>query len=304
MPENKKLKLFLKIGTITLASIYILILIGGIVRSTGAGMGCPDWPKCFGSWIPPLHESQLPENYQDIYSHRGYKNTTFNVFKTWTEYLNRLSGVVVGLLIIATWIASFPLFKISKKPFFLTLLAVILVAFQGWLGSMVVKSNLTPWIITVHMLVALILLAVMIYTLKKPEKTTLPKKLKYSLLLALCLTVFQIILGTQVREKVDVLSLSTVPREQWIQLVKEPFIFHREMAIVVLIVNLWIGLELLKAKRKNTGLQIISIMLFEFLLGLILAYCALPAYAQPLHLLLGIILFGTQFNAIVRGDRM
>jgi cytochrome c oxidase assembly protein subunit 15 len=303
MSTHKQIKLFLKIGTITLVSIYLLILIGGIVRSTGAGMGCPDWPKCFGSWIPPLHESQLPENYQDIYSHRGYKNTTFNVFKTWTEYLNRLSGVVVGLLIIATWIASFPLFKISKKPFFLTLLAVILVGFQGWLGSMVVKSNLTPWIITAHMIVALLLLALMIYTLKKPEKETLPKKLKYSLFLALCITALQILLGTQVREKIDVLALSSVPRQEWIQIAKEPFIFHREMAIVVLIVNLWIGLELIKSKRKNTGIQIISIMLFEFLLGLILAYLSLPAYAQPLHLLLGILLFGTQFNALIRGER-
>lgn len=275
-------------------SIYLLILIGGIVRSTGAGMGCPDWPKCFGSWIPPLSASQLPDKYH---------GQTFNVFKTWTEYLNRLAGMIVGLLIIATWIASFPLFKTTKKPFFLTLLAVILVGFQGWLGSMVVKSNLTPWIISVHMIVALLLLALMIYTLKTPEKNALPKKLKYSLLLALCFTAIQILLGTQVREKIDVLSLSSVPRQHWIEIAKEPLIFHREMAIIVLIINLWIGLELLKAKRKNTGLQIISIVLFEFLLGLILAYRALPAYAQPLHLLLGILLFGTQFNALIRGER-
>ena len=62
------------------------------MRASGAGMGCPDWPLCFGQWIPPTDVDQLPANYQEIYADRGYADTTFNATKTWIEYLNRLLG--------------------------------------------------------------------------------------------------------------------------------------------------------------------------------------------------------------------
>jgi heme a synthase len=124
-------KRFRNIGVITVVAVYFLILVGGIVRSTGSGMGCPDWPKCFGSWVPPTDVSQLPDDYleiykeqrveknrklagyldkmgfekvsQEIFAHPNqYTETEFNVTKTWIEYLNRLVGVVIGILIFLT----------------------------------------------------------------------------------------------------------------------------------------------------------------------------------------------------------
>lgn len=90
---------FAALALATVAIIYALILVGGIVRATGSGMGCPDWPTCFGRWIPPTSETQLPPDYQQIYADRGYADTTFNVQKTWIEYLNRLLGVFTGFAI-------------------------------------------------------------------------------------------------------------------------------------------------------------------------------------------------------------
>ena len=106
-PKNNN-RLFQKLALLTVIVVYVLILIGGIVRSTGAGMGCPDWPKCFGSWVPPTDASQLPSNYQQIFGAKLKGEVEFNVFKTWTEYLNRLFGAFTGLVIFGTLLASIP----------------------------------------------------------------------------------------------------------------------------------------------------------------------------------------------------
>ena len=79
-----------------------LILAGGIVRATGSGMGCPDWPKCFGRWIPPTEFSQLPSNYREIYGAKLKGEVEFNAVKTWIEYANRLLGVLVGFFVFGT----------------------------------------------------------------------------------------------------------------------------------------------------------------------------------------------------------
>jgi cytochrome c oxidase assembly protein subunit 15 len=144
----------------TVATIYALILVGGIVRATGAGMGCPDWPTCFGQWIPPTSESQLPANYQEIYAERGYADTVFNVRKTWTEYLNRLLGVFTGFTILATLIFSLSYRRSEPRVFLLALAGFILVGVQGWLGSRVVASNLMPGMITIHMLLAQVIVGI------------------------------------------------------------------------------------------------------------------------------------------------
>jgi len=167
MIDSQAVLKFRRIGILTIAAVYLVILMGGVVRASGAGMGCPDWPTCFGQWIPPTEEAQLPANYHEIYAERGYENTQFNRVKTWTEYTNRLVGVSIGFLIFLTAWSSRIYIKTDKPIFQLSLTSFFLVGFQGWLGSSVVASNLKPIMITLHMLLALVIVALLIYTIAR-----------------------------------------------------------------------------------------------------------------------------------------
>ena len=100
---------------ISIFAVYFLIFVGGLVRSTGAGMGCPDWPKCFGQWVPPVEKSELPSNYKEIFKVQGKEIADFNAFKTWTEYINRLIGVIIGFCVLAVFITSFSYLKERKE---------------------------------------------------------------------------------------------------------------------------------------------------------------------------------------------
>ena len=91
------MKLFRTFSYLSTSLTYLLIFIGGMVRVSGAGMGCPDWPKCFDRWIPPTNISQLPDHIDPA---------KFNIVLAWIEYSNRLFGALVGLTItIALFLA-------------------------------------------------------------------------------------------------------------------------------------------------------------------------------------------------------
>jgi len=121
-----ELNRYQKVALTTVGATIFLIFVGGLVRASGAGLGCPDWPKCFGMWIPPTAASDLPSQF-DV--------SQFNVFKTWTEYVNRLIGVVIGLLITATFVLSFRYRKTEPAVLYSSALAFVLVLVQGWLGG-------------------------------------------------------------------------------------------------------------------------------------------------------------------------
>ena len=116
--NNSHDRLFKRLTLITVVTVYLLVAAGGIVRSTGAGMGCPDWPKCFGSWIPPTEVSQLPLNYKEIYGAKLKGEVEFNPVKTWIEYVNRLLGAFTGILIFATLLASIKYIGSKKSRLF------------------------------------------------------------------------------------------------------------------------------------------------------------------------------------------
>lgn len=330
---------FIRLNFITIIVTLLVVLAGGIVRSTGSGMGCPDWPKCFGQYVPPTSAKQLPADYKEKYvAQRLAKNErfaktleklgkadladsirndasiaepeAFNVAKTWTEYGNRLVGVVTGFMMILLVIYSFAFKKSAKRIIVLSILNLIVVGFQGWLGSIVVSTNLLQWIVTVHMLLALIILGIQIYTYNyakqlHKERSVIMYRiawLKGFLFFTILISILQIILGTEVRESVDAISklLQFNGRNTWVSKVGSLFSYHRDLAILVAVCN-FVVYKMVKDRFSGkawplqTANYIIITLLVQVASGFLLSYMALPPYAQAIHILFATLLFSLQY---------
>lgn len=331
----KTLRAFYKLSLSTLVAVYLLILVGGIVRSTGSGMGCPDWPKCFGSWVPPTSVSELPENYKQIYAeYRDKKNqrfarylrviglgstadqilndrsvleeADFNVTKTWIEYFNRITGVIIGFLIFAVFVYSLKFRNSNRKLTVISFLAFLLVGFQGWIGSFVVSTNLTPWTVTVHMFLALVIVAILVYLVHKSSQQIIESNSATAfwwLMACIAVVLVQILLGTQVREAIDGVARMVV-REQWITAIQADFIIHRSFSWIVLLLHIGLIFNLRKTQAlKGFQLTLILLILGTILSGLGMAWFAIPAFLQPVHLLLATGCFGVQFLFLLKLNR-
>ena len=314
MNETDFSRQFLRIGLFTLGALYFLILVGGIVRASGAGMGCPDWPTCFGRLIPPTEESQLPANYHELYV--GYGDTRFNALKTWTEYVNRLVGATIGFLSLLTLYRSLPYLRREvreggeKSIFYLTLSVVFLIGFQAWLGSRVVASDLKPVMITAHMVAAFLIVCLLIHTLARSQRSflasldtgALPSRVRVVLWVAMGMTLLQIAMGTQIRESVDAITNSgTLPeRGSWREHFPIIFYVHRSFSAFILAVNLWLAFQFTRRLASGHFLRRFSVasgglVVVAIVSGVTLDRLGFPAVVQPVHLLLANLIFGAQF---------
>lgn len=326
---------FLRLNLISIVSLFLLILAGGIVRSSGSGMGCPDWPKCFDQYIPPTDISQLPKDYQERYvaqrleknerfakllEKSGYADLAqkirndesikvpeeFNPTKTYTEYINRLIGALTGVFLLLTFIFSIYIIKQKPVAFWLSGINLLLVVIQAWLGSIVVSTNLLAWMITVHMLLAILILAVAIFTYHHVKSQNIRKTsdsvvlgLKFITVIGLIVSLAQIVIGTEVRETVDAVQskFPELKRGEWLNEVGRIFIEHRQWALAVVVVNvlLFIIIRRKKIELLNWGIVLMSILLAQIVTGVVLANSSLAPWAQATHVLFATLFFGCQF---------
>jgi cytochrome c oxidase assembly protein subunit 15 len=348
-------------SVLTVISIYLLILVGGVVRATGSGMGCPDWPKCFGQWVPPTQISQLPVDYKQVYTAQRvaknqklartlaslgfrqvageifahptqYIETDFNPTKTWIEYVNRLLGALIGIFVFVTAIVAIPYLKRDQSIFWLAVASWLLTGFQGWLGSLVVSTNLLPIMVTIHMGLALLIVALLLYAAHRArwyrEEAALERQmeletlggdadeevaatagLRWLLSLAIGLTFVQIILGTQVREQIDQIAAAAnyTQRAGWVEKLGSVFESHRTLSVLVVLLNAYVGYQLWQLAvpvLRRLVLATWVLIGLELVAGITLATWALPAFMQPIHLTLATLLFGAQFLALLALRRL
>ena len=200
-------KFFFRSALISTILSYLLIFVGGLVRVSGSGLGCPDWPKCFGRWVPPTSIEQIPAHIDP---------TAFNIVLAWIEYGNRMLGVIVGISILLMTIIAVIYIKKNSKILLSSLLSLFLVIANGGLGAIVVSSVLNPFIVSLHMILALFLVSVLSYVtiesykLINTQKFTgilLSKKISISLIALWIFIIIEILLGTGIRTNIELIAI-------------------------------------------------------------------------------------------------
>jgi heme a synthase len=332
--ESMFSKGFVRLNWVTLVLIYLVIIAGSVVRTSGSGMGCPDWPTCFGRLIPPTREAQLPANYREIYGEkrvqkvekfarfltaigmsetaekikndpRTYEDLPFNAGKTWTEYGNRLVGFLSGngVLLILLW--TLLRYRKDKRLVLLTIVSLIALTLNAWFGSIVVATNLVPWVITVHMFLALLSVVIQLLIIRrispKQQKTlNLPGGMKCLISIILVITAYQLFLGTQVREYIDELTKQGLGRDSWSEQFGWEFFVHRSFSWLVLVLISLLTYFNYKTDKIRTIYWAFILLSMELVGGVLLAYADMPGFVQVSHLLFAAVLFGVLTLQFIR----
>ena len=306
-----------------LVLVYVVILAGGTVRATGAGMGCPDWPLCFGKLIPPMSEADLPENWRSYIHGSGAEDPTFDPVHTWTEYLNRLAGATLGLFTLILSFSCWASKKVSNKTLLFSLGALASVIFNGWLGSQVVASDLKPLLVSLHMMGAFLVQMFLVLGFINSRKfSVLPTVTKSyyrmgNICICICMLflLIQIGMGIQIRESVDwIFKLDhLIERDGLIEIIPWIFYVHRSFSWLLLFfagLTVYFTVKskmsfddsigematwkfLLSDPKIRWSSFYVILVLAQMLIGGALNHFGFPMFMQPLHLLTANLMFGS-----------
>jgi cytochrome c oxidase assembly protein subunit 15 len=294
------MKSFVRFSFVSTLFTYLVIFTGGLVRVSGAGLGCPDWPKCFGRWLPPLSYDQVPV---------AFDATQVNLVLAWIEYLNRILGVILGILVAVTAILAIKNFRKTPSVLAPSVFAGLLVAFLGWQGGKVVETHLEPFLVSMHLIIALALACLLLYATLRAYYLSgegnravgvYPQRAALWVALLWLLVVVQVVLGTEMPSGLEALA-GRFPLADGVELIAElgaVKYIHPLLGVAIALVTIAVGLRLL-AKSTPCGLAkqglwlAMLLVLFQLLLGLGLIGVGTPPFLQVFHLWLAALLVGT-----------
>ena len=281
-------KFFFRSAFISTILSYLLIFVGGLVRVSGSGLGCPDWPKCFGRWIPPTSIEQIPAHIDP---------TAFNIVLAWIEYGNRMLGVIVGISILLMTIIAVIYFKKNSKILFPSLLSLFLVVANGGLGAIVVSSVLNPFIVSLHMILALFLVSVLSYVtiesykLINTQKFTgilLSKKISISLIALWIFIVIEILLGTGIRTNIELIAIDNplLSKGELLESLNSYKYFHSILGFSLLFLSFYLC-YLFKddflGLSKQLVLFIFVMIILQIFLGELMIFFEMPQLTRLFH---------------------
>lgn len=303
---------FQKWAAATTVATYALIMVGSLVRASGAGLGCPDWPKCFGRYYPPLNKSQVPDHIDaDL----------FDFQLAWIEYTNRLLGVLVGFLILGTLYYAIKSHRQAPRVLYPVITAFILVLVQGWLGGQVVESGLKPALITAHLVLALIIVSLLLYATVSAFFPTvapfqaLPKQrrvLGWLALIVLGFTLVQAGIGASLRGELEIIEEDNpgLERGEWIEEAGWIDPVHRSFSWTILIgvvaINYYVQRHM---KGDNRWLSwaawsTAALVAVQIGAGIGMAYGAIPPPLQVIHVIAASLLIGALMAIYLLASRI
>ena len=209
--------LFRRLLSLTVALTFLVVVIGAFVRLTDAGLGCPDWPGCYG------HLTSLPETEQEIAAAQAQDpRGTYDAGKAFREMLHRYLAGALGLLILALAVLCRTRLG-SARLARGTMALLALVVLQALLGMWTVTLQLKPLIVTLHLLGGFATLGLIWWLLlryhdwPRPTASDPPRSLRYLYVAALVGLIVQITLGGWTSTNYAALACPDFPtcREQW-----------------------------------------------------------------------------------------
>jgi len=326
-----------KAARISLILFFAVIVAGSVVRTTGSGMGCPDWPKCFGYLVPPTDIEPLlfhaahtyekgqmvvqsdtlwvanegflsGEKFQRTNWHKYPKHdyAIFNPVQTWIEYVNRLATAVFAIPVLLMCVFAFQRMRKTgdRLTLMLALGSMVFIGFEAWLGKLVVDGNLATSSVSLHMIgslaIILCIMGVLVRIAERKGESTLPRGVCTLLILSLLLSIVQMMLGIQVREETDVIAGANSDRSQWIGMMGIVFYVHRSFSILVVVLSGFVWWKLRHHELVSWGRALAAIVGLEVFAGIVLAYFSMPAFMQPLHLLFAVMIFSLSAYFLLR----
>lgn len=315
-----RLDRFQVLAVSALVALLLLIAAGAVVRVTGSGMGCPDWPTCWGRLVPPTAVGQvdferLPvERFRRKAERMGRDpslvtreslRAEFNARHVWTEFINRLLSLPVGFLTL--FCAGMSFGQVRQRPLVtvVAVLSLFVVLFNAWMGARVVYSGLKPGVLTAHMALAMSLTGMLVYCAwrgcEEPWRIRVSGaalgKMRLAVVLLLVAVVAEGITGTQVREMTDVLAKfhDNAPRETWIGELEGSglYLFHRSFSWAVAGLAVWAWWLSRRHREPGGGMVergVLWIVVSQMLLGILMARIHIYSWAQVLHVWLAAVL--------------
>jgi len=275
---------FQKLAVLTLATALTLVTIGVIVRATDSGLGCPDWPFCYGQLLPPLDDP-----------------------KAWIEWIHRTVAAVIGFEILGLAILALRNHRNQGSILWPTIGAVALVGFQAWLGRETVRLGNTGESVTAHLAAALLLVGLLVYlTVRSGYQARLAHRgasQRFTLLAAFgaAVTFALLLFGSNVTATESALVFPDWPLMGGTLMppltdVTAAHVLHRWVAAVVGVIVFALGVIAWRTQRDRSTLVRLAVgatILFgiQIAIGGAQVLTGLAAWTQTLHLALGAVIW-------------
>ncbi len=283
---------FQKLTAATVAMTFALVTIGVVVRSTDSGLGCPDWPFCYGQLIPPLGDA-----------------------KAWIEWVHRTVAAVLGLMVVGVAGLAVVDHRDRRSVVWPSLAALALVGFQAWLGRETVRLGNSGESVTAHLAAAMSVLGLLIFIL---VRSYYPARIggrgasqRFTILAAFgALATFALLLfgsnvtatdGALVFPDWPLMGGSAFPP---LTAVTATHVLHRWVAVVVGLIVVGIAVLAWRTQRRHpTAVRLAAVagILFpvQALIGGLQVLTRLAPWTQTLHLALGAIIWGAMAGLVV-----